>query len=79
VLTATRRALPALALAGVSLAFCGQSLAVGFGPTHMVTLKVTASDHWTRTADLGFAPVGDGTVTFTGRNEPPERSPTPTT
>jgi hypothetical protein len=74
VLTTTRRALPALALAGVSLALCGQSLAVGFGPTHMVTLKVTASDHWTRTADLGCAPVGDGTVTFTETWRRPARA-----
>lgn len=74
VLTIVRRAAPVLAVLGAVLAMGGQSRAVEFGPTHMITLTVTVSDHWTRTRELGCGPVGDGSVTFTETWRHPARA-----
>ncbi len=60
-----RRAGPALAVLTAALMTCGPSRAIGFRSTHMVSLKVTGSDHWTRTQDTGCGPVGTGSVNFT--------------
>jgi hypothetical protein len=53
-----------LAVLTAALITCGPSWALGFRFTHMVSLRVTGSDHWTRTQDTGCGPVGTGSVNF---------------
>jgi hypothetical protein len=63
-----------LAVLAAALITCGPSRAVGFGPTHMVSLKVRVSDHWTRTQDTGCGPVGTGSVNLTETWRRPARA-----
>ncbi|MGZ4314148.1 MAG: hypothetical protein ACXVR1_18795, partial [Solirubrobacteraceae bacterium] len=48
-----------------ALALSASSPAAGFRFTHMVSLTVTVSDHWTRARDIGCGPVGTGSATWT--------------
>jgi hypothetical protein len=63
-LTARRAAAAVIAAIG-TLAMAASSPAAGFRFTHMVSLKLTVSDHWTRTQDSGCGPVGTGSATWT--------------
>lgn len=55
----------ALAVVAAALATSGTSAGAAFRFTHMVTLKVTVSDHWTRIRVDQCDPAGAGSVTFT--------------
>lgn len=57
-----RMALSAAAASIALLTLSTSSRAAGFRFTHMVSLKVMVSDHWTRTQDTGCGPVGTGSV-----------------
>lgn len=59
-----RQAAPAVTAAIATLALSASARAAGFHFTHMVSLKVTVSDQWTRTQDTGCGPVGTGSLSL---------------
>lgn len=63
-----RRAAPALVALAVlagAMAVAAPSAGLSLRFTHMVTLKVTVSDHWTRIRQDVCDPAGTGSMTFT--------------
>jgi hypothetical protein len=63
-----------VALAALAVLAASPALAGAFTFTHTVSLKVSITDDWTRTAPLGCGPVGTGSVTSTFRWKRPAKA-----